>query len=154
MKKLLISVGVCLLGGMAGSFFTVPSVKSWYPALVKPALNPPSWIFAPVWTILYIMIGVSAFLVWRKAPVDKSVRMALTVFLIQLALNFAWSPAFFGMRSPLLGLVIIVLMWQTILAAIIGFYRISRPAAYLLVPYFLWVSFATYLNASIYYLNR
>lgn len=154
MKKFIISVGGCLIGGVAGSFFTVPSVNSWYPTLVKPPLNPPSWIFAPVWTALYVMMGVAAYLVWRKAPANKGVNMALTAFLIQLALNFAWSPVFFGMRSPLLGLIIIVLMWQTILATIISFRMISKPAAYLLIPYFLWVSFATYLNASIYYLNR
>ncbi|MCX5680674.1 MAG: tryptophan-rich sensory protein [Candidatus Omnitrophica bacterium] len=154
MIKLMISIGVCLLGGFVGSFFAASSIGSWYEHLKKPVLNPPAWIFAPVWTMLYIMIGVSAFLVWRRKPRGKDIRIALVLFLVQLLLNFFWSPVFFGMRSPSLSLVIIILMWQTILATIIIFYRISIPAAYLLVPYFIWVSFATYLNAGIYYLNR
>ena len=154
MTKLVISVAICVLGGYLGSFFTATSAGSWYAAIKKPALNPPSWIFAPVWTILYIMIGASASLIWNKGLGNNDVRMALTVFVLQLALNFAWSPAFFGMKSPLMGLVIIILMWCAILATIMLFYRVSQPAAYLLVPYLLWVSFATYLNASIYFLNK
>jgi len=154
MIKLIISVGICVLGGFVGSFFTASSVGSWYAALKKPALNPPSWIFAPVWTVLYIMMGVSAFLIWKQGLGNDNVKMALTIFMLQLALNFVWSPVFFGMKSPLIGLVIIILMWCAILATIILFHRISQPAAYLLVPYLLWVSFATYLNSSIYFLNK
>jgi len=154
MIKLIISVGICVLGGFAGSFFTASSVNSWYAALRKPVLNPPSWIFAPVWTILYVMMGVSAFLIWKQGLGNDNVKTALTIFILQLALNFAWSPAFFGMKSPLMGLVIIVLMWCAILFTIVLFHRVSHPAAYLLAPYLIWVSFATYLNASIYFLNR
>lgn len=126
----------------------------WYIALKKPPLQPPSWIFAPVWTILYTMMCISAIMVLRKGLGDKDTRLALAAFLVQLALNLSWSPAFFGARSPFRAMVIIALLWLAILATIILFYRVSQPAAYLLVPYFIWVSFAAYLNAGIYYLNR
>ena len=153
MIKLIASVGICVLGGFIGSFFTASSAGSWYAALKKPALNPPAWIFAPVWTVLYIMMGVSAFLIWKQGLGNDNVKTALTIFTLQLALNFAWSPVFFGMKSPLTGLVVIILMWFAILATILLFHRISQPAAYMLVPYLVWVSFAVYLNSSIYFLN-
>lgn len=125
----------------------------WYDALIKPALNPPSWIFSPVWTVLYIMMAVSAFLVWKKGWKRKEVRLALAMFGVQLALNLIWSPLFFGLQNPLLALVDIIVMLAAIIWTIILFYKLSRPAAYLLIPYFLWVSFATYLNFSIWWLN-
>lgn len=153
MIKLIVSIAVCLLGGAAGSFFTSGSIDSWYIYLKKPALNPPSWVFAPVWTALYIMMGVSVYLVWRKGLGDRYAGSAIIAFLIQLILNFLWSPVFFGMRSPLYSFIIIILMWIAILATIILFYRISKVSAYLLVPYLLWVSFAIYLNGAILYLN-
>jgi len=153
MIKLIVSIGVCILGGVAGSFFTSGAINSWYIHLKKPVLNPPSWIFAPVWTMLYIMMGVSAYLVWRKGLGNDHARLAMSLFLMQLILNFLWSPIFFGMRSALYGFIIIILMWIAILATIILFYRISKVSAYLLVPYIVWVSFATYLNGAILYLN-
>lgn len=125
----------------------------WYDALIKPALNPPSWIFSPVWTVLYIMMALSAFLVWKKGWKRKEVRIALAMFGVQLALNLIWSPLFFGLQNPLLAFVDIVLMLAAIIWTIVLFYKLSRFAAYLLIPYLIWVSFATYLNFSIWWLN-
>ncbi len=156
--KLVLTVGVSLLAGFVGSIFTTPHIPTWYAGLVKPALNPPAWIFGPVWTTLYILMGVAAFLVWSsyaKATEDKKkgIRVALILFGIQLVLNTFWSIIFFGIHSPGGALIEIVFLWLAILATIIAFAKISKPAARLLVPYILWVSFAAYLNYSIWILN-
>lgn len=153
LMKLILCIAVCMAAGIAGSFFTASSVGTWYAQLNKPFFNPPSWIFAPVWTTLYIMMGVSAFLVWRKAAQGVAAKAGLLAFAVQLALNAAWSPVFFGARSILGALIIIFLLLQAVAITIFLFYRVSKPAAVLLVPYFLWISFATVLNASIFYLN-
>ena len=152
-SKLIIAVVVSELAGIIGSFFTMASIPTWYATLEKPALNPPSFIFGPVWAALYFLMGVSAFLVWRKGWELKKVRGALAVFGIQLFLNAIWSIVFFGLQSPGWALVNIVALWFAILFTIIVFYKISKPAAYLLLPYILWVSFATYLNYAIWTLN-
>ena len=152
-SKLTIAVITCELAGVIGSLFTISAIPTWYATLAKPALNPPSWIFGPVWTTLYLLMGIAAFLVWRKGLDRKDVRKALGVFLIQLALNAIWSIIFFGLHSPFAALIDIVLMWLAIVWTMTLFYRISKPATWLLVPYILWVSFATYLNYSIWILN-
>lgn len=152
--KLLASIAACQLAGFVGSLFTRPAIPSWYAQLQKPWFAPPNWLFAPMWISLYLLMAVAAYLVWHKGLGSKGVGTALAVFLFQLLLNALWSPVFFGLRSPLAGAVVIVLLWLAILATIITFVKISSPAAWLLVPYLLWVSLATVLNISIYFLNR
>lgn len=151
--KLVIAIVVSELAGIIGSVFTVSAIPNWYSTLVKPELNPPSWVFGPVWTTLYALMGIAAFLVWKNGWERKDVKMALGVFGIQLFLNAIWSIIFFGLHSPAWALVDIVLLWFTIVWTMVVFYKISKPAMYLLVPYLLWVSFATYLNYAIWTLN-
>jgi len=152
--KLAASVVLCMLAGFIGSIFTTPKIQSWYAGLAKPSFAPPNWLFGPVWTALYVMMAIALYLVWRKGLAAKGVKVALVVFFVQLALNTLWSYAFFGAESPLAGLVVIVALWAMIAATIAAFAPVSRAAAALLVPYILWVSFATVLNAAIYLLNR
>jgi len=152
--KLVVSIIACLAAGAIGSIFTQQAIPTWYATLEKPAFNPPNWVFMPVWTLLYVMMGVAAFLVWRKGLESKQVRIALIVFLVQLVLNALWSVAFFGLESPLCGLIVIVALWVAILFTVLKFYRISLTASVLLWPYLLWVSFAAVLNSSIWLLNR
>ncbi|MFH2063502.1 MAG: TspO/MBR family protein [bacterium] len=144
---------VSQLAGAVGSLFTAPSIPTWYAGLVKPALNPPGWIFGPVWTLLYALMGAAAFLVWRRGWSRAETRIALAVFGLQLVLNALWSIVFFGWQQPGWALMEIALLWLSILATILLFRRVSRAAAWLLVPYLLWVSFASYLNYSIWTLN-
>jgi len=151
--KLIIAVVASELAGVIGSLFTVSAIPTWYAGLVKPALNPPSWVFGPVWTTLYFLMGIAAFLVWRMGWERKEVKMALGVFGIQLFLNAIWSIIFFGLHNPGWALADIALLWLTIVWTIALFYKISKPAAYLLAPYLLWVSFASYLNYAILVLN-
>lgn len=153
LPKLIISIVGCELVGIIGSVFTIPAIPIWYATLNKPPFAPPNWIFGPVWTLLYFLMGVSFYLIWQQDWGKKKVRVARNYFLAQLVLNFIWSPIFFGLRSPLSGLVIIVAMWILIVMTIKKFYPLSKWAAYLLVPYLLWVSFATLLNAFIVVLN-
>ena len=152
--KLAICVGASQLAGVIGSIFTTRTVSSWYLTLRKPDWTPPSGIFAPVWISLYLMMGIAAFLVWRKGLGHAGVRIALALFLIQLVLNTLWSAAFFGVPSPLAGLVVIIALWIAIVATIMAFLRVSTGAGLLLVPYISWVSFAAVLNWSIFVLNR
>jgi benzodiazapine receptor len=152
--KLAASVVVSLLAGFIGSFFTTPKIAGWYAGLNKPSFTPPGWLFGPVWTALYVLMGIALYLVWRKGLAAKGVRAALVIFFAQLVLNALWSYAFFGAESPLAGLVVIIALWAMIVASIAAFAPISPVAAWLLVPYILWVTFATVLNASIYFLNR
>jgi benzodiazapine receptor len=152
--KFLVSIAACQLAGFFGSLFTRPAIPAWYAQLQKPAFAPPNWLFAPMWISLYLLMAVAAYLVWQKGLSSRGVRMALAVFLFQLLLNAIWSPAFFGLRSPLAGAVIIVLLWLLIALTIFLFWKISRPAAILLIPYILWVTLASALNISIYFLNR
>jgi tryptophan-rich sensory protein len=157
MKKaigILVSIVVCELAGIIGSVFTTPSIPGWYAALTKPPFNPPSWVFAPVWTILYAMMGLAAWLVYEKGFKKPHVKKALAVFAAQLLLNTLWSIVFFGAHMIFAGVVVIVLLWAMILWTILLFHRISRASAYLLIPYILWVSFATVLTVSLYVLNR
>lgn len=152
-RKLITAVLVCGGIGLISTPFTINSIQTWYRALNKPFFSPPNWIFGPVWSALYFMMGVSAYLIWVKELKNKKVKIALMYFLVQLFLNFLWSILFFGLHSPILALIDIILLWAAILATIGKFYPISKPASYLLVPYFLWVTFAVLLNFSIVTLN-
>ena len=152
--KLVVSIIACLAAGAIGSIFTRQAIPTWYATLEKPAFNPPNWLFAPVWTLLYLLMGVAAFLVWRKGLENRQVRIALIVFLVQLVLNALWSVVFFGLESPLYGMVVIVALWVVILFTVLKFYRISLAASVLMWPYLLWVTFAAVLNSSIWLLNR
>lgn len=151
--KLLAAVIGCELVGIVSTPFTISAISTWYVFLVKPSFSPPNWIFGPVWTTLYLLMGVSAFLIWRKGLKNKKVKRALSYFLVQLFFNISWSLLFFGLHSPLLGLLNIILLLISIVLTIQAFYRISKIAAYILVPYLLWVSFATILNIAIVLLN-
>jgi tryptophan-rich sensory protein len=151
--KLIFSILLCELVGVIGSLLTFKAIPTWYAGLVKPALNPPSWLFGPVWTVLYALMGIAAFLVWKQGWPRKEVKIALGIFGVQLVVNGIWSILFFGLHSPLLALVDILLLLVLILVTLVLFYRVSKPSAYLLVPYLCWVSFATYLNYMIYVLN-
>ncbi len=139
--------------GLLGTIFTASAIPTWYATLEKPALNPPSWVFGPVWTILYALMGVAAFLVWRQGWEKKEVKQALGVFGMQLILNAVWSILFFGAQNPFIALIDILLLLCAIVLTMGVFFRVSKPATYLLIPYLVWVSFATYLNWSIYRLN-
>lgn len=152
-SKLVVSIVASLVAGVIGSIFTRIAISTWYTTLTKPPFTPPNWIFAPVWTILYIMMGVAAFLVWRKGLENRRVSTALILFLIQLVLNVFWSAAFFGLESPVYGLIVISVLWVAILITIVLFFRISKVSSILMWPYLVWVSFATVLNSSIWLLN-
>lgn len=151
--KLVVSFAVCQFVALIGSVFTISSIQGWYTTLNKPSFNPPNWIFGPVWTILFILMGMSLFLVWRKGLKSKKSKTALKIFFAQLGLNLLWSVLFFGAHSPTLAFIDIILLWIVILFTIVKFYKISKLSAYLLMPYLLWVSFATILNFFIVRLN-
>lgn len=139
--------------GILSSILSASAITSWYPTLHKPDFSPPNWIFGPVWTLLYFCIGSAFYLVWNKGFKSKQSVSARSYFFIQLALNFIWTPVFFTLKSPMLALLIIILMWVFISITTIKFYSISKIAGYLMIPYLLWVSFATLLNSSIVNLN-
>jgi len=151
--KLAIALAVPQIAGIIGSIFTADAISGWYRTLARPELAPPSWVFAPVWTTLFLLMGIAAFLVWRKGLTAKGVRPALGFFCAQLALNTLWSAVFFGMRNPGLALIEIGVLWVAIVATAALFYRVSRTATSLLIPYILWVSFAAYLNYQFWALN-
>ena len=152
--KLAVSLTICLSAGAIGSVFTSSSVDSWYRTLNKPPFNPPSWLFAPVWTALYIMMGISLFLAWSSRSTQRNKKnIALSFFAVQILLNIMWSALFFGLQNPFLAFVEIILLWIAIIITIALFRKISALAGYLLVPYFLWVTFAAILNYSIFILN-
>ncbi len=151
--KLIISIFVSELAGVLGSIFTFSSIPRWYAGVTKPELAPPNWVFGPVWTTLFVLMGIAAFLVWKKGLDRKDVRIALWIFGGQLVLNTIWSIIFFGFQNPGGALIEIFFLWCAIVATIIAFKRVSRPAAWLLIPYLAWVSFASYLNYAIWMLN-
>lgn len=152
--RLFTSIVVCQLAGAIGSIFTASAVPTWYAALKKPPFTPPGWVFGPVWITLYLLMGISAFVIWNKGLSDSRVRVGLTLFIAQLVLNALWSVMFFGLRSPLAGLVNIVALWILVLLTTLYFFKVSVTAGTLLAPYILWVSFAAVLNFSILVLNR
>ena len=151
--KLLVSVIVCLAAGFIGSIFTNASIPTWYAALKKPSFAPPNWVFAPVWTALFVLMGIAAYLVWRHGLNTPIVKTALIIFIVQLIFNMLWSLVFFALKSPLFGFVVIIILWFLILATIIYFSNVSKLAGILLVPYIAWVSFATILNFMLWRLN-
>ena len=174
--KLVISVLICEGAGFLGSIFTAPAIPKWYALIEKPGFNPPNWIFMPVWTILFFLMGVSLYLVWeKKAAVSVSSRDAgakfwnpisakfwagswkeenvIMVFALQLFLNVLWSAIFFGLKAPDLAFFEILMLWVAIIYTIANFHRVSKAAAFLLLPYLLWVSFAAVLNLCIWLLN-
>lgn len=152
----LVLIGFVLLAqaaGLLGTIFTIPSIPTWYATLNKPFFSPPNWLFGPVWTLLYLLIGISAYLIWRKHRFGSKSRPFWQAYFIQLALNSVWSPIFFGLRSPGLALIIIVPMWYFIFRTIRAGDKLIKWSAYLLYPYLAWVSFATLLNLAILMLN-
>lgn len=151
--RLIAAVLLCLILGSAGSLVTITGSGSWYESLDKPAFTPPDWVFAPVWTTLFILMGIALFLIWESGTERRDVQVALVVFGVQFALNILWSFLFFGLESPLFGLVDIILLWIMIAVTTVLFYQIRKSAACLLIPYIVWVSIATALNYSIYVLN-
>lgn len=153
--RILAVVVTCLAIGYFSGIVTRSSIDTWYPTLIKPSFNPPNWVFAPAWSLLYLLMGVAAGLVWDRIEYEKEVvKNALVFFAIQLALNALWSYLFFGLMNPLLALIEIFVLWLMIYETLLKFIKINKVAGYLLVPYLLWVSFATILNASIWWLNK
>jgi tryptophan-rich sensory protein len=150
--KLLAIILVCEGVGLLGTIFTLPSITTWYATLNKASFNPPPWVFGPVWTTLYLLMGVSLFLVLQK-KLKKQRNFLLVLFVVQLFLNFLWSVIFFGMHLPLAALLEIGLLWISIALLIIDFWKFSKPAALLLVPYIAWVSIASVLNLFVVLLN-
>ncbi len=157
--KILISVIVCLGLGFLSGFSTVSEIQGWYAELNKPVFTPPNWLFGPAWTIIYILIGGSFGLIWQVSAkarypiIVKFANRGLVIFGIHFLLNLAWTPVFFGFHNPELGLVVILLLLAFIIILIRHFFRLDRVASFLLIPYLLWVSFATALNLSIVILN-
>jgi len=149
--RLAACIVLCELAGLIGAVFTTPAIPTWYASLAKPAFSPPNWLFAPVWTALFALMGVSLYLAWSKG-LTKS-RMAAAAFAIQFALNIGWSFLFFGLKSPLYAFAEIVMLWVSIAATIALFWKLDRRAALMLVPYICWVSFASLLNYAVWTLN-
>ena len=153
--KIIFFVALCLAVGFLASLVTLDSVLTWFPTQNKPFFNPPSWVFAPVWTLLYIAMGIAAGLVWNAQQLQPVlVKKALIFFVIQLILNAAWSYIFFGLHNPLLAFIEIIMLWLFIFETYKQFKIINSTAGYLFLPYIAWVSFAAILNGSIWWLNR
>ncbi len=145
-------IALCFGAAFLGSIFTTPSIPGWYAGLIKPSWTPPDWVFGPVWSVLYLMMAVAVWLVWRQYGLSKAA-VPITLFMLQLALNAAWSILFFGLRLPGVAFLEIIMLWFAILATVIAFWRASPVAGYLLLPYLLWVAFAAGLNFTIWRLN-
>lgn len=144
---------VCQLAGVIGSIFTVNSIPTWYAGLNKPVLNPPNWIFGPVWLTLYVLMGISLFLILKNGLDMKANRNAFYLFAAQLFFNAIWSIIFFGLHQLFVSVMVIFVLWLLILSCILSFRKISAASSYLMFPYLLWVSFAAYLNVSFLLLN-
>jgi len=174
--KFITSLIICQMAGILGSIFTMPKINTWYATLNKPSFTPPGWFIGLVWTILFFLMGISLYLVWSKnweikLPPESDRKKAWNriseklwfgswreenaalIFALQLALNILWSVVFFGLRSPGFAFFEILMLWFAILYTIINFYRISKPASYLLIPYILWVTFASFLNFMVWRMN-
>lgn len=149
----LISLLITLAIGFVAAFFTRPEIAGWYSTLKKPSFNPPPWLFAPVWTCLYILIAVAAYLIWKHRSRKPVYKVTRAIYFAQLFLNFSWSIVFFGMHQVLGAFIVIALLWVSIILTMYWFNKFNRIAGWLLLPYLLWVSFAGILNASIYLLN-
>ncbi len=151
---LVIMIALCLMVGGLSGFFTRGEVSEWYPTLTKPLLTPPSWVFGVVWPILYCLMGLSAGMIWNKPIGRTAARAALRLFIVQLVLNGFWSPVFFGFHLIDVALIEIVLLWLAVAATTITFFIQLKPAGMLMLPYWAWISFAVYLNAGIWFLNK
>lgn len=151
--KFVVAIFVCFLAAFIGSAFTAPAIPEWYAGIEKPLFAPPNWVFAPVWTVLFLLMGFSLYIVWNKGLKKRETVFAVFVFGVQLFLNVLWSFFFFGLRNPFLAFVEIILLWFFVLATTMFFYRESRKAGVLLFPYLLWTSFAAFLNYNIWILN-
>ena len=153
--RIIYCVAICLVVGYLSSITTQSSINTWYPTLIKPSFNPPNWLFAPVWTLLFIMMGIAAGMIWNQLENQRElVKKALLFFTVQLLLNALWSYLFFGLNNVLLALIEVILLWLVIYETFHIFKKIDKKAAYLFIPYLIWVAFAAILNGSIYYLNR
>jgi len=148
--KLIASILICQMAGFVGSIFTASSIPTWYADLQKPTFSPPNWLFGPVWIILYTLMGISLYLVFNK---KKNIKTPLILFAVQLILNSIWSILFFGLQNPFYAFIEIIILWIAILLTIISFYKVSKNASLLLLPYIIWVSVATILNYYIWVLN-
>jgi len=152
-KRLIVCLALPQLAGLVGSVFTTSAIPTWYADLVKPSFSPPNWIFGPAWVLLYILMGISVYLIWQRIEENKKARRMMWLFWIHLFFNAIWSIIFFGLQNPGLAFINIIIIWLFIIALIIKFWKINRWATYLLIPYLLWVSFASVLNYFIWYLN-
>jgi len=152
-KRLIISLALPQLAGLVGSVFTTSAIPNWYAALEKPSFSPPNWIFGPAWILLYILMGISVYLIWQRVNENKTARGALWLFWIHLFFNAIWSIIFFGLHNPGLAFTDIIIIWLLIVVLMIKFWPINKWSTYLLIPYLFWVSFASVLNYFIWYLN-
>ena len=152
--KLIISIVASFAAGGVGTLFTFKAIPTWYQGLKKPPYTPPNWVFGPVWTTLYILMGISVFLIWQKGLTTNGAVLPFTLFWIQLAINALWSIIFFGMKSKGGGVITIIMLWLLILATIITSFRVSGWAGALLIPYIVWVTVASYLNIGVWLLNK
>lgn len=152
--KFVLSLVLCQLAGIIGALFNSSSISTWYNHINKPEFTPPNWVFAPAWISLYLLMGIALYLVWTAETTLNLKQTALILFTIQLLLNTSWSYFFFFLQNPLYGFIEIIVLWIFIVLTIIWFFRIKQPAAFLLLPYWLWVSFAAVLNFSIWQLNK
>ena len=157
--KLVGAIALCQTAGIIGSFFTVSAIPTWYAQLEKPVFTPPNWIFGPVWIVLYTLMGISLFLIWKKRQYmqkteDATIVTSLFLFYVHLVINAYWSIVFFGMKDIVSALLIIVILAEMILLLIVKFFRIDRIAGLLLIPYYFWALYASFLNFSIWQLNR
>lgn len=151
--RLIASLALCFFVAFAGSMVTMPAIEGWYAGLNKPFFNPPNWVFGPVWSILYALMGISFYIVWNKGLSWKKEKHAILGFFAQLFLNFFWSFMFFGLEQPFVACFVIVALWLAIFYTFMKFKKISKTAAYLLIPYLAWVGFASFLNLFIVTLN-
>ncbi|MEO8471453.1 MAG: TspO/MBR family protein [Chryseolinea sp.] len=151
--RLIISLTIPLAVAAVAGYFTTAAIAGWYSTLNRPSFNPPNWVFGPVWTTLYLIMGFSCYLIWRL-PESRNRNKALTIYGVQLALNFLWSFIFFYFKRMGVALIDISFLWFAVLAMIVAFRKLTPAAGYMNIPYLAWVSFATILNASYYYLNR
>ena len=151
--KMLFAIFICQLAGILGSIATYPNIPTWYASLQKPWFTPPGWLFGPAWITLYTLMGIALYLILENGWDKKETKMALYVFSLQLILNSLWSFLFFGLQNPFLAFIEIIILWITIAATLVLFYRINRTAGIILIPYICWVTFASLLNYYVWLLN-
>jgi tryptophan-rich sensory protein len=150
--RFIVSLVICQLAGFIGGAFTAPAITGWYAALEKPSFSPPNWIFSPVWIILFLLMGVTLYILWQNMQKTEA-KIAMVFFIIQLALNILWSALFFGLKWPMVAFFEIIVLWVFILLTMIKSSRVSKTTVYLLLPYILWVNFAAVLNFFLWRLN-